>query len=90
MDFGLAREVEEFGDLARYGGHDRGVEECVETGEQKRTDYDCDKNLDTRVYLALAASVGDNGLGAYYHRVELVGDGVDDLFHKINTSFSFC
>ena len=34
-------------------------------------------------------SVGDSGLGANHDGIELVGDGIDNLLHKIITSFSF-
>ena len=80
--FGLAREVEELGDLGGHGGHDRGVEECVETGEEERADYDRDKDLYAAIDVAFAASVGDGGLSAGDDGVELVGNGVKELFAR--------
>ena len=43
--FGLACEVEEFGDLVRYRGHDGGVEERVKTAEEESTDDNGNENL---------------------------------------------
>ena len=81
---GLAREVEEFGDLGGHGRHDRGVEKCIETGEQERTNYDCDKDLDTGIDVTLGTGVGDCGLCGNCDGIDLVGDGVEELFHKIS------
>ena len=90
LDGGLAREVEELGDLGGHGGHDGSVEECVETGEEERTDDNSDKDLYAGIDVAFASGVGDCGLCGNCDGVELVGDGVKELFHRIITSFSFC
>ena len=83
MVFGLAREVEELGDLGSHGGHDGGVEQCVETGEQERTDNDRNKDLYAGIDVAFAANVGDGGLGGYRDGIDLVRDGIKELFHRI-------
>ena len=90
MDSGLAREVEELGDLGGHRGHDRGVEECVETGEEERTDYDGDKDLYAAVDVTFSTGVSDCGLCGNCDGIDLVGDGVKELFHRIITSLSFC
>jgi hypothetical protein len=87
---GLAREVEELGDLGGHSGHDGSVEECIETGEEERADDNSDKDLYAGIDVTLSTSVGDGSLGAGCDGIDLVGDGVKELFHKKITSFSFC
>ena len=73
--------IEELLDLLSHSGHDGGVEERIETCEQECADDHSDKDLDAGVNVAFAAGIGNGGLGADCESVELVGDGVDDLFH---------
>ena len=77
----LALEVEEFLDLLRYGGHNGGVEERIETGKQECTDNNGDQNLDTGIDVTFGTDVVDGTLSANCERVALFGDLVKKLFH---------
>ena len=77
-----ALEVEEPLDLLSHGGHDGGVEERVETGEQECADDDCDEDLDAGVDVAFSLYVLDSGLCTDCHFGCLVLNGVEKLLHK--------
>ena len=85
--FGLTGVIEHVADLGGESGNDSGVEECVETCENHAADDNADDDLDAGVDIALtgggldSSSCGDDG------GVALVLDGVDKLFHRLNTSF---
>jgi len=74
MDYGLALEVEEILDLLSHGGHDGGVEECIETGKQESTDNNGDQNLDTGIDVTFGTDVVDGTLSADCEIVALFGD----------------
>ena len=77
-----ALEVEELLDLLRYGGHDGGVEERIETCEQESTDDNGDEDLNAGVDVAFSSYVLDCGLGADCHFSCLVLDISEKLLHK--------
>ncbi len=76
-----ALEVEEFLDLLRYGGHDGGVEECIETCKQECADYDGNEDLHSGVDVAFSSYVLDSGLGADRHSDYLGLKIGEKLFH---------
>ena len=85
----LACVVKKAGDLSGDGRHNSSVKESVEQSEQEGADNHGDQNLYAGIDVAFAAGVGDCGLCGNCDGIDLVGDGVKELFHKIITSISF-
>ena len=80
---GSALVVEHLGDLRAERREDRGVEQDIETGENHAADDNTDDNLDTGVDVAFACLGGKGGLGGSADGIDLVTDGIEELFHVL-------
>jgi len=69
-----ALEVEKILDLLSHGGHDGGVEECVEAAEQESADNHGDEDLNAGIDVAFGTDVVDGTLSADCEIVALFGD----------------
>mgnify|MGYP007104459319 CR=1 FL=1 len=87
--FGLTLVIEECLNLRGNGGKDRAVEKSVKTGEQERTDDDGNQDFDAGIDITFGTGVVDGALGANSDGVDLVTDGVDELFHGKYLVLSF-
>jgi len=65
-------------------GHDGGVEQEIETCEDDTADYYTDDDLHTSIDIALTRGGLDGGSCRDDCGIDLVLDGVDELFHRIN------
>jgi len=77
-----ALEVEKILDLLSHGGHDGGVEECVEAAEQESADNHGDEDLNAGIDVAFCLYVFDCGLGTDCHFGCLGLKIGEKLFHK--------
>ncbi len=87
-DYGLAAVIEQTGDLACDGRHDRGVEQSIESGKEKRTDDYGDKDFHTGIDIAFSFLVSDGALCGYDNGIDFVFDFLKHIdyliiFHKI-------
>ena len=57
---GLTLVIEQLLDLGGHRGHDGGVEQGVQTGQQQSADNHGDEDLDTGVHITLGLMVGDS------------------------------
>ena len=72
--FGLARVIEQALNLGRYGRHNGGVKEHIQTCEQERADNNGDENFYAGVNIALRLLAGDSGANGGNCGVYLVSD----------------
>ena len=80
MDYGLTVIREKLGDLGRYGGHNGGVKEHIQTAEQERSDDNGDENFYAGVDIALSLLAGDSGANGGNCGVYLVSDFLEHKF----------
>ena len=82
VSYGLvAGVVEEILNLGGHSRHNGAVKECVETGEQERTDNDGDEDLHAGIDVALSFLGSDSRLRSDDGVIRLVLDGVEKLSH---------
>ena len=75
--------VEHLGDLGAESRDDGRVEERIESCENDSADNHADDNLDTGVDVAFACLGGKGGLGGSADGIDLVTDGIEELFHVL-------
>ena len=78
--FGLACVIEQALNLGRYGRHNGGVKEYIQTCEQERADNNSDKNLYAAVYIALRLFAGDGCTNGANCGIYLVSDFLEHNF----------
>ena len=78
---GIGEHTLNLGSKSRDNG---GVEELVEPCEDDTADDNTDDDLDARIDISLTGGGLDGGLCGDYCGIELVLDGVDKIFHRIN------
>ena len=81
--FGLARVIEQALNLGRYGRHNGGVKEHIQTCEQKRSDNNGDENFYAGVNIALRLLAGDSGTNGGNCGIYLVSDLLEHIFFLI-------
>ena len=87
--FGLARVIEQALNLGRYGGHNGGVKEHIQTCEQERPDDNGDENFYAGVNIALRLLAGDSGTNGGNCGVYLVSDFLEHNFLPHSFFFDF-
>ena len=87
--FGLARVIEQALNLGRYGGHNGGVKEHIQTAEQERPDDNGDENFYAGVNIALRLLAGDSGTNGGNCGVYLVSDFLEHNFLPHSFFFDF-
>ena len=81
--FGLARVIEQALNLGRYGRHNGGVKERIQTCEQERSDDNGDENFYAGVNIALRLLAGNSGADGGNCGVYLVSDFFEHIFYLI-------
>ena len=81
--FGLARVIEQALNLGRYGGHNGGVKEHIQTAEQERPDNNGDENFYAGVNIALRLLAGNSGTDGGNCGIYLVSDFLEHIFYLI-------
>ena len=87
--FGLACVIEQALNLGRYGRHNGGVKEHIQTCEQERSDDNGDENFYAGVNIALRLLAGDSGANSGNCGVYLVSDFLEHNFYLILSLISF-
>ena len=88
--FGLARVIEQALNLGRYGRHNGGVKEHIQTCEQERPDDNGDENFYAGVNIALRLLAGDSGANGGNCGVYLVSDLLEHKFLPHSFFDLFC
>lgn len=88
--FGLARVIEQALNLGRYGGHNGGIKEYIQTCEQERPDDNGDENFYAGVNIALSLLAGDSGANSGNCGVYLVSDLLEHKFLPHSFFDLFC
>ncbi len=78
--FGLACIIEQALNLGRYGRHNGGVKEHIQTCEQERSDDNGNENFYAGVNIALSLLAGDSGANGGNCGVYLVSDLLEHIF----------
>ena len=78
--FGLARVIEQALNLGRYGRHNGGVKERIQTCEQERSDDNGDENFYAGVNIALRLLAGDGCTNGANCGIYLVSDLLEHNF----------
>ena len=81
--FGLARVIEQALNLGRYGRHNGGVKEYIQTAEQERADNNGDENFYAGVNITLRLLAGDSGTDGGNCGIYLVSDFLEHIFYLI-------
>ena len=81
--FGLACVIEQALNLGRYGGHNGGVKEHIQTAEQERSDDNGDENFYAGVNIAFGLLAGNSGANGGNCGVHLVSDFLEHIFYLI-------
>ncbi len=81
--FGLACVIEQALNLGRYGRHNGGVKEHIQTAEQERSDNNGDENFYAGVNIALSLLAGDSGTDGGNCGAYLVSDFLEHIFYLI-------
>ena len=81
--FGLACVIEQALNLGRYGRHNGGVKEYIQTAEQERADNNGDENFYAGVNIALRLLAGDSGANGGNCGAYLVSDFLEHIFYLI-------
>ena len=81
--FGLACVIEQALNLGRYGRHNGGVKEYIQTCEQERSDNNGDENFYAGVNIAFGLLAGDSGADGGNCGVYLVSDLLEHIFYLI-------
>ena len=88
--FGLACVIEQALNLGRYGRHNGGVKEYIQTAEQERADNNGDENFYAGVNIALRLLAGDSGANGGNCGVYLVSDLLEHKFLPHSFFDLFC
>ena len=88
--FGLACVIEQALNLGRYGRHNGGVKEHIQTCEQERPDNNGDENFYAGVNIALRLLAGDSGADGGNCGVYLVSDLLEHNFLPHSFFDLFC
>lgn len=88
--FGLACVIEQALNLGRYGGHNGGVKEHIQTAEQERSDDNGYENFHAGVNIALRLLAGDSGANSGNCGVYLVSDLLEHKFLPHSFFDLFC
>ena len=88
--FGLACVIEQALNFGRYGGHNGGVKEHIQTAEQERSDDNGDENFYAGVDIALSLLAGDSGANSGNCGVYLVSDFLEHNFLPHSFFDLFC
>ena len=81
--FGLACVIEQALNLGRYGRHNGGVKEYIQTCEQERADNNGDENFHAGVNITLRLLAGDSGTDGGNCGIYLVSDFLEHIFYLI-------
>ncbi len=81
--FGLACVIEQALNLSRYGGHNGGVKEHIQTCEQERSDNNGNKNFYAGVNIPLSLLAGDSGTSGGNCGANLGSDFLEHIFYLI-------
>lgn len=87
--FGLACVIEQALNLGRYGRHNGGVKEHIQTAEQERSDDNGDENFYAGVNIALRLLAGDSSADGGNCGVYLVSDLLEHKFLPHSFFFDF-
>ena len=87
--FGLARVIEQALNLVRYGRHNGGVKERIQTCEQERADNNGDENFYAGVNIALSLLAGDSGANSGNCGIYLISDFLEHKFLPHSFFFDF-
>ena len=88
--FGLACVIEQALNLGRYGRHNGGVKEYIQTAEQERADNNGDENFYAGVNIALRLLAGDSGTNGGNCGIYLVSDLLEHKFLPHSFFDLFC
>ena len=81
--FGLACVIEQALNLGRYGRHNGGVKERIQTAEQECADNNGDENFYAGVNIALRLLAGDSGADGGNCGIYLISDFLEHIFYLI-------
>ena len=78
-----------------HGGHDRVVQQSVETGQRQGAQIDGEQNRDGGIDIALSGGAaaggavegGDGGLAVDGGGLGIIGDILEQLLHKVHSSY---